>query len=159
MRSRMVCASCHHDLSEVACPECGRTREKIPSGMSDKTVPHDSSQQVFLAVSKLRGIRFMGGVLLAIAALFLLLIGIFDHVPTSLMQEFAKTPGELLEVFSWGARFQNGVAVAVLLAVVGFFIWFIPYRRLARATWLCPSCHYDLSGLPCPKCNEVPATE
>jgi hypothetical protein len=159
IRTRMICATGQHDLSKVACPECGKTSENSVSGMSDRTVPQDSSQQGSLDVSKLRGIRFMGGILLAIAALFLFLVGIFDHIPVSLMQGFAETPAALFKVFAWEALFQNGVAVAVLLAVVGFFIWFIPYRRLARAAWLCPSCHYDLSGIPCPKCDVTGSVE
>ena len=159
IRSRMICATCQHDLSKVACPECGKTRENIVSGMSDKTVPQDSSQQGSLAVSKLRGIRFMGGSLLAIAALFLFLVGIFHHIAVPLIQGFAKTPAELFAVFTWEAHFQDGVAIAVLVATVGFCIWFISYRRLARASWLCPSCSYDLSGMPCPECNAASDTE
>lgn len=159
IRSRMICASCQQDLSKVACPECGKTRESIVSGVSDRTVTQDSSRQGSLAVSKLRGIRFIGGVMLAIAALFLLLVGIFDHIPVSLMQVFAETPAALFKVFAWVERFNNSVAVAVLLAIVGFFVWFIPYRRLACATWLCPSCHYDLSGIPCPKCDVAGSVE
>ena len=103
--------------------------------------------------------RFIGGFLLAVAALFLLLVSIFDHVPAYLMQEFTETPAALLEVFAWADRFYNSVSVAVLLAIVGFFVWFIPYRRLACATWLCPSCLYDLSGIPCPKCNVTGSVE
>lgn len=132
------------------------------------------AQSHIVHVSRLRLIRFIGACIFFLSAVFLLLGGIFcsfafGPIIHYVMAQRAKTeatsnvtlePSGLLGFLGeFHGFFQDSVAVAVFIGLVGFCIWFIPYRRLARATWLCPSCHYDLSGVPCPKCDAPDAAE
>ena len=166
VRPVLACQTCQQDLSEVPCPECGKVRKRASGHSNEVPMKRDRMGQGRLPVGRWRFIRFIGACILSVSVFYLILGGVVHLLYVPILRvipyfiDDAMSQWELsVVVFDFLNYFPGSVPLVVLVGLFGFFVWFIPYRSLARAVWLCPSCHYDLSGIPCPKCDVTGSVE
>jgi hypothetical protein len=169
MRPVWSCPACRDLSRSIQCPECGKVTETVQG----TTVTHEqiattgeteslSSQRR----SFQKGVSLFCLLLLSLSVISLALGGFYHLLQNSIIDYLCQPSGlpssNLIAIqgaIEWDLAFKRAVLPAVLVGIVGFWAWFIPYRRLASASGLCPSCHYDLSGTPCSKCDVTGSVE
>ena len=166
------------DPSSSTCPECGAGLRDVSEKTSATAVGarSDWSDAASKKRRKIGGVVLVASVgFLLLGGIFRLalptIVGIFGTPGLSLSTAGAFTEDtpiefvvELTQISNPAVRyadvaftyrlvqidrgFRSCVVLAVLVAVIGFILWYMGDRRVIRTADRCPFCRYDLSGIP-----------
>ncbi len=163
LRPLWSCSRCQIGYKSICCPECGQVTEslmseEVPEGLQG---PRGGAEPPAATANPILGLlRVVGFLVFSVSVVSLLVGGIYHLLLNSIIEWLcapsglpSSNPIAISNAIDWSLFFNGAVLPVVLLGSMGFWVWFVSGRRLARASWLCPSCSYDLSGVPCPRCD------
>ena len=163
LRPVWSCSRCQLGYQSIRCPECGQVTEsamseEVPAGLQG---PRGGAEPSEATGNPILGfLRVVGFLVFSLSVVSLLVVGIYHLLFNSIIEWLlapsglpSSNPIAISNAVDWSLFFNGSVLPVVLLGTAGIWIWLVSCRRLARASWLCPSCSYDLSGVPCPRCD------